>query len=225
MKFRSTVLGAVLTTGALALSGSLISPAQAQPQCSTAGLGGSGAFNIAGLLGLGSTGCQIGDKVYSDFSFPSNNWNTGSSFFTFTNSSDLEHTFSGSGLQLLAGTYTYTYKVTALNPAQPIAMYTTDFAGSPVMSNLDAVKNLGNNINSSDSIATYVANVSTSGNTVTLTPAAPAVIFDNTLTVTNGRIDVITDSLVQAPGPLPILGAGAAFGFSRKIRRRIKASA
>ena len=27
------------------------------------------------------------------------------------------------------------------------------------------------------------------------------------------------------PGPLPILGVGAAFGWSRKIRRRIKASA
>jgi hypothetical protein len=25
-----------------------------------------------------------------------------------------------------------------------------------------------------------------------------------------------------APGPLPVLGAGAAFGFSRKLRKRIK---
>jgi hypothetical protein len=29
---------------------------------------------------------------------------------------------------------------------------------------------------------------------------------------------------VQTPGPLPVLGAGAAFGFSRKLRGRIKAS-
>jgi hypothetical protein len=28
----------------------------------------------------------------------------------------------------------------------------------------------------------------------------------------------------QTPGPLPILGAGAAFGFSRKLRGRIKAA-
>jgi hypothetical protein len=27
-----------------------------------------------------------------------------------------------------------------------------------------------------------------------------------------------------APGPLPILGAGAAFGFTRKLRGRIKAT-
>lgn len=30
------------------------------------------------------------------------------------------------------------------------------------------------------------------------------------------------NTISQTPGPLPILGAGAAFGFSRKLRRRIK---
>ena len=29
----------------------------------------------------------------------------------------------------------------------------------------------------------------------------------------------------KVPGPLPILGAGAAFGFSRKLRRRVNAAA
>lgn len=38
----------------------------------------------------------------------------------------------------------------------------------------------------------------------------------------NGNIDAITNTYV--PGPLPVLGAGAAFGFSRKLRSRIKAS-
>jgi len=36
-------------------------------------------------------------------------------------------------------------------------------------------------------------------------------------------IDKITNTFEQVPGPLPILGAGAAFGFSRKLRSRIKA--
>ena len=36
-------------------------------------------------------------------------------------------------------------------------------------------------------------------------------------------IDKITNTYFQTPGPLPILGAGAAFGFSRKLRSRIKA--
>jgi|694.fasta_scaffold92524_4 hypothetical protein len=42
----------------------------------------------------------------------------------------------------------------------------------------------------------------------------------------DGAIDTIENSFQQkVPGPLPILGAGMAFGFSRKLRRRIKANA
>jgi len=59
------------------------------------------------------------------------------------------------------------------------------------------------------------------------------IVFKNTVTrpTAGGRIDVITDSVTQwvnnipvpkAPAPLPILGAGTAFGLSRKLRRRIK---
>ena len=33
-----------------------------------------------------------------------------------------------------------------------------------------------------------------------------------------------TQTTTQTPGPLPLLGAGAAFGFSRRIRSRIKAA-
>jgi hypothetical protein len=37
------------------------------------------------------------------------------------------------------------------------------------------------------------------------------------------NIDAIKNTF-QTPGPLPVLGAGAAFGFSRKLRSRIKAA-
>jgi hypothetical protein len=36
--------------------------------------------------------------------------------------------------------------------------------------------------------------------------------------------DVYTQKTIEVPGPLPLLGAGIAFGFSRKLRGRIKAS-
>lgn len=39
-----------------------------------------------------------------------------------------------------------------------------------------------------------------------------------------GQLDNYTDTFRAVPGPLPLLGAGAAFGFSRKLRRRIKSS-
>ena len=44
-----------------------------------------------------------------------------------------------------------------------------------------------------------------------------------TWTLTDGG-DQIRVVLTEVPGPLPLLGAGAAFGFSRRLRRRISAS-
>jgi hypothetical protein len=51
-------------------------------------------------------------------------------------------------------------------------------------------------------------------------------IFGNSLTV-SGPLYLTykyDDGLNPAPGPLPIVGAGLAFGFSRKLRRRIQSS-
>ena len=50
----------------------------------------------------------------------------------------------------------------------------------------------------------------------------------DTYVTTNGTAQItgLTNSFQTAvPGPLPILGAGAAFGFSRKLRNRIKSVA
>ena len=51
-------------------------------------------------------------------------------------------------------------------------------------------------------------------------------IFGNNLTV-SGPLYLTykyDDGTAPAPGPLPIVGAGLAFGFSRKLRRRIQSS-
>ncbi len=37
-------------------------------------------------------------------------------------------------------------------------------------------------------------------------------------------VDNFSNDFAQVPGPLPLLGVGAAFGFSRKLRKRIKGS-
>jgi hypothetical protein len=66
------------------------------------------------------------------------------------------------------------------------------------------------------------------GNLVTYVPTIGGPVdFSGTINVTSGRMDVITDTLAQqvitppsaTPGPLPILGAAAAFGSVRKLRR------
>jgi hypothetical protein len=54
--------------------------------------------------------------------------------------------------------------------------------------------------------------------------------FIQTFSATGGNVSSIgstygTTGPLPAPGPLPLLGVGAAFGFSRKLRRRIQLSA
>ena len=54
-------------------------------------------------------------------------------------------------------------------------------------------------------------------------PLPSTIKVTNTYTPGNGAIDNAQNTFRNVPGPLPILGAGAAFGFSRKLRSRIKA--
>jgi hypothetical protein len=46
-------------------------------------------------------------------------------------------------------------------------------------------------------------------------------VRDTYTVAAGGVLDEFENGFRQVPGPLPLLGAGAAFGFSRKMRRRI----
>jgi hypothetical protein len=188
------------------------SPSLAQSACSSGGLGY--------LAGLGSTGCASGDKIYSDFQF-SPNWNN-TATFGFTDNND-EHTFSGASLGLLPGTYTYSYKVAIVGSNEFLA-YRTGAATSSITLPLSSTKTLTGTPNG----VTVTATDSSSSSVYTYAPTvAGPVDFTSTINVTAGRLDVITDSLVQqlnnppsaVPAPFPILGAAAAFGSVRKLRK------
>ena len=76
---------------------------------------------------------------------------------------------------------------------------------------------------------TLTAGLNTSGGTSTLNPKLTTATFTAKLNVTAGdvssttfRINAVNAPTSAVPGPLPILGAGAAFGFSRRLRNRIK---
>ena len=67
---------------------------------------------------------------------------------------------------------------------------------------------------------------STNGGTINLLPLTPGTkdIWVEDLYTSGGALDSIRNDFVQGvPGPLPLLGAGTAFGFSRRLRRRSKA--
>ena len=184
---------------------------------------------IADYVGYGSTGCTNGDKIYSDFSF--SGFNTSSTSLSITDSG-AQHTFSASGLNFGAGTMaSYSYKV-AIAPGNPNASflaYRTGAQTSDVFNALVSTKTLTGTPNGG--VSTGLGD--NGGNVVTYSPTITGPIdFTGTINVTSGRMDVFTDTVVQkitstsaVPGPLPILGAGAAFGFSRKLRSRIKSAA
>ena len=220
MKFTKVLMGTAIAVSA-SLTVTVPNSAEAAPSCATSGVGGTDLYNIAALKALGMDGCQIGDKIYSDFDF-SMNWLTGN--FGFGNSPADQHTFSGGNLGLMAGSmYTYTYKVT-VDPASPESFlsYRTDI-GSSDLTGTSASNSLANNINLDVSFSQISGGMPSAGTLVAIN--GTTAVFSGTIDVTSGRVDVLTDSLNQTPGPLPILGAGAAFGFSRKLRNRIKASA
>ena len=63
---------------------------------------------------------------------------------------------------------------------------------------------------------------------IALPYASPIIVRDEWQVGATDTLDNIKDTVTQrneVPGPLPLMGAGMAFGFSRKLRSRIKASA
>jgi len=129
------------------------------------------------------------------------------------------------------GSYGYTVKTTPINPGpyfvevglgvdvNGIGTYSVEvmkdvFTADPALGGtfLGPLKFTQTNLG-----ATY------SGDLV-LAPIYSSLYIKDTYSVTGTAvgIDKITNTF-QTPGPLPILGAGAAFGFSRKLRGRIKA--
>ncbi len=81
------------------------------------------------------------------------------------------------------------------------------------------------------SFTTLFANAATGGNwlTVNIHTGATAALPQPFTTVVPGPLPGVLDlsssiSTVQIPGPLPLLGAAAAFGWTRKLRKRVNSS-
>jgi hypothetical protein len=114
-------------------------------------------------------------------------------------------------------------------------------SGNPVntagLKNLSASGSYGGTFNTIDAagIASYFAGTPTvtvwNPNFATVLPTAPpgGGFFDNKLTLASPSLYLTykyeDGKAPVVPGPLPILGASLAFGFSRNLRRRIQSSA
>lgn len=202
-------------TGLALCSSFLIAPggAQAQSACLT-------GQTWSQLVALGSTGCSIGDKIFKNFSTGS--FTAGSFDITAQPSG---YSLQGSSLSLGTGTYNYSYDVVVTNPGNVFDKYRTTISTASLLTTDGTGSLTATGEGTSTSVVSN--NNSTAGNVVTFNANATSTTFTGQIIVTNGVMDTYTNRLSQraVPGPLPILGAGAMFGFSRRLRSRISKAA
>jgi hypothetical protein len=193
---------------------------------------GTGSYTISQLT-TGNFSCFIGDKEYSGFSF------TGITAGNYSFSTDgADHTFTGAGLNYSGSGFTYTYSVKLFSA--PVGQEFVAFSTGISTSQTNPIQNFSKTLTATpavnpspgSSFANRVNGIVIPGTVIPFqTGEHGPITFTSSVTRSAGRVDVITDSIsqkfaptdpAQSPAPLPILGAGAAFGLSRKLRRRIK---
>jgi hypothetical protein len=88
------------------------------------------------------------------------------------------------------------------------------------------IESVTKNVYSDSSKTTLLASLTTSN--ISVSAPIPgnysSLYIEDLVSGNGGSVTAVTNGFYQTPGPLPILGAGAAFGFSRKLRSRIKAA-
>jgi hypothetical protein len=166
-----------------------------------------------------------GNFQVTDFSF------TG---FTPTATDYITYTLSGSDLQpqltFVPGrnstiTGSISYKITL----------TGGYNFATAQSNITGNNGTFSTSTTSTGLPTSADSTGGPGTTVSFTPGLTSQIFTQSFSATpSGSLvanslgsiySIIPGTVSEVPGPLPILGAGAAFGFSRRLRHRIKVAA
>jgi hypothetical protein len=168
------------------------------------------------------------------FTFTLNSFNG----FAANDMLSLSNTSSFMSLGVLAdnpwgpGAYDVNYTIKAA-PTKLLNNYTSSLTSS-VNDGMPVVDAGTWDVNGANGIAAATFSTPTANNgNKNYVPKINSDTFTSTLNVTSGVIQSVTSTVnvvnappvTPVPGPLPLLGAGAAFGFSRKLRKSIKAAA
>lgn len=221
---RNTAVLLGLAAGSLVLAPQQAQAATCTPNPANPLVGASYIFTSAGFSSLT---CTVGDKTYafgpSSSSFV--NFPVGTEIKFDQNVSDpLFYTLRviPAGGALGAGTYQFNYNIAITTPPKTLFQWGTGAQNSQSTPNYQLTTTTTSspdspaviNGNGSDNLNAYIGAPTTAGWTNTIVVGAGGAVGP----------DGITNSVTQTPGPVAILGAGTAFGFSRKLRRRIKSS-
>lgn len=192
------------------------------------------------ISGTANFTCTVGDKIYSNFTYTStvNEFGAG-----LTSGIDPMDQFSFSTIG--GGGFIHNLNVQSVNSyvnTKVTLNYTVAMVPPSVNLFDKYTANITGDVDTTWALslaATYAASPSSTAGYPALGQAAttpklafnPNVTsstFSNTLYASNSGAGItqFANRLEQrVPGPLPILGAGAAFGFSRKLRRRVSLAA
>jgi hypothetical protein len=183
--------------------------------------------------------CTIDDKVYSNFTYSSvinvagqpTSGVDGSDQFSFSTigALGLTHNLNVQSANSYMNTVvTFAYTVTRVAPPNIFKSYSGNITGDNGTSWALSIA-ATNAPGSPSSTAGYpTLGQSATTPTVNYNPNTISSTFTNTLIANQNGLGVtqFSNRLNQAvPGPLPLLGAGAALGFSRKLRARTKLAA
>lgn len=175
----------------------------------------SGFKVAATIIGLASAAMSVnGSAVHACPTIPINDIISGA--VTSCSVGDKTFTFSGLDADLAGGSLNITFN----GPLYTLAF--EGFSPSPVTATI-GFSFIVDVISGPEQIISAEASTGTVTPTSSLPDTSVELTYSNF--VNNSPLPTFTNTITQTPGPLPILGAGAAFGFSRKLRKRIKQSA
>jgi hypothetical protein len=238
-RFKSSLLAIAVTSAAsLSLGAPQAAHAQAKPDanfgtaCSSSAVNGTTAVGtITEFLEFSSKspngGCLIGDKLFklTEYNF----LNPETTQLSFTKVDDLRYSVTaqfGAGMPTNA-TFNYSATITPYPGAQAQNGFSRIISSGT--SSLEEVDYQNWAVTTSGSFPDLLLNQNnpTKATNLNLTQATFAI--GNKVTASFNGPQQITNTIYQksassVPGPLPILGAGLAFGYSRKLRSRIKSS-
>lgn len=184
----------------------------------TCGVAGAGS-----AMGLFSTfptesGCLIGDKLLT---LPSTNVTSPVQimFSEVAGAPDQHSVVFQNAAGLTPGSF-FNYTLAVSGSPEKIEGYSLDTAGS----GFGATYSVTSTTSAGGSLIGSKPGASGAGPFFFGTPVTTLEVSNNWTQGSPG-LQQVTNTFKQTPGPLPILGAGAAFGFTRKLRKRIKSVA
>jgi hypothetical protein len=216
----SLIRNASIAVGALSAAAFLQLPSHAQ----MADCGTTLAMGLISTSSAAGIDCIVGDKRYYGFEYDGP-----TAQLSIAENSNTQHTvtISRSG-GLTATKFNYSVAILPASPTPFLKSWQTDTAGAISPNDYTVGVNWTNDGLASPITLTF-AGPPINGNSSSGLQNFDANVNMSTTThaITNGAtVTAITDTITQqVPGPLPILGAGAAFGFSRQLRRRVQLSA